>query len=152
MVLGTPRHFERKYKFLVEIDGFTSAKFQTCSALEGELATIEYSEGGTEYPTKEPGRVAYSDLTLERGATDDLDAYNWWTETIDAAANAGANSPDFKRNVDVVVIDRDASELKRWTLNSAWPKKFVAGEWDNEADEINIEQLVLAFEFFELVA
>lgn len=151
MVLGSPRHFERKYKFLVEIDGFQSAKFQNCSALEAELATIEYSEGGTEYPFKEPGRVSYTDLTLERGATDDLDAYNWWRETIDAAANKGSTSPNFKRNCDIVAIDRDGSELKRWTLNAAWPKKFMAGEWDNEADEINIEQLVLAYEFFELV-
>jgi phage tail-like protein len=151
MVLGQPRHYERRYKFLVEIDGYAVAKFKSCSALEAELATIEINEGGAEYPEKEPGRVSFSDVTLERGATDDLDSYNWFKETVNAAANAGAVSPSFKRNVDVVAIDRDNTELKRWACNSAWPKKFVAGDWDNDADEVTVEQLVLAFNFFELV-
>lgn len=149
-VLGESRHYERKYKFLVEIDGFVSAKFRSCSALEAEIAKIEIWEGGAEYAEKEPGRTTFSDVTLERGATNDLDTYNWFKETSNAAANSGAVSPEFKRNVDIVAIDRDGSELKRWQLDSAWPCKFVAGEWDNEADEVNTESLTLAFNFFEL--
>jgi hypothetical protein len=37
-------------------------------------------------------------------------------------------------------------------LSRAWPTKFVAGEWDNESDENVIEQVTLAYDFFELGA
>jgi hypothetical protein len=33
----------------------------------------------------------------------------------------------------------------------SWPVKFVAGDWDNEADENVIESVTLTYDFFELV-
>jgi len=51
----------------------------------------------------------------------------------------------------VVQLDRDGSELRRWTLYNAWPTKFNAGEWDNEADENVIEQVTLTFDYFDIV-
>lgn len=33
----------------------------------------------------------------------------------------------------------------------AWPVKFVAGGWDNEADGNVIESVTLSYDFFELV-
>ena len=52
---------------------------------------------------------------------------------------------------------RRRSAGSRWddapavSLSRAWPTKFVAGEWDNESDENVIEQVRLAYDFFELV-
>jgi phage tail-like protein len=57
----------------------------------------------------------------------------------------------YKRNLDIVQQDRDGTTLRRWSLTGAWPVKFVAGEWDNEADENVIESVTLTFDFFELV-
>jgi hypothetical protein len=47
--------------------------------------------------------------------------------------------------------DRDGTTLRRWSLSRTWPVKFVAGDWDNEADENVIESVTLTFDFFELV-
>ena len=44
----------------------------------------------------------------------------------------------------------DETVLRRWTLTRAWPVKFVAGDWDNDADEIVIESVTLTFDFFQL--
>ena len=80
--------------------------------------------------------------------------YGSWTNVeaslADAAANAGLNEPEFKRNLDIVQQDRDGSTLRRWSLTGAWPVKFVAGDWDNEADENVIESVTLTYDFFEL--
>ena len=57
----------------------------------------------------------------------------------------------YKRNLDVVQQDRDGTTLRRWSLSRAWPVKFVAGDWDNEADENVIESVTLTYDFFELV-
>jgi phage tail-like protein len=149
-VIGNPRTFHKKFKFIVEIDGVVSAGFQKCSELSVEVANVQYYEGGSLIPNKSPGRLTFADVTLERGATSDKDLFDWLTQVADAAANAGLNEPAFKRNLDIVQQDRDGSTLRRWSLNGAWPVKFVAGDWDNEADENVIETVTLTYDFFEL--
>jgi len=149
MVLGTPRTFHKKFKFLVEIDGVAYAGFQKCSELSAEIAKIEHSEGGTLSPDKSPGRVSFTDVTLERGATDDNDLWDWFKETADAVNNTGLVEPEFERNLDIIQQARDGSEIRRWNLYRAWPTKFTAGEWDNEADENVIENVTLTFKAFD---
>ena len=149
-VIGNPRTFHKKFKFIVEIDGVASAGFQKCSELSVEVANVQYYEGGSLIPNKSPGRLTFADVTLERGATSDKDLFDWLTQVADAAANAGLNEPEFKRNLDIVQQDRDGSTLRRWSLTGAWPVKFVAGDWDNEADENVIETVTLTYDFFEL--
>ncbi|HBQ18605.1 MAG TPA: phage tail protein, partial [Myxococcales bacterium] len=31
----------------------------------------------------------------------------------------------------------------------AWPVKFVAGEWDNDSDEVVIESVTLTYDWFD---
>lgn len=152
MAFGTPRVFDKKFKFLVEIDGVVSAKFQKCSELSAEIAKVEYHEGGAVIPDKSPGKVTVSDLTLERGACRDADLFTWFKQVIDITAQTGQIDPQFKRSLDIVQLDRDGSELRRWTVTGAWPTKFVAGAWDNEADENVIESVVLAIDTFDKTA
>lgn len=151
-VVGNPRTFHKKFKFIVEIDGVASAGFQSCSELSSEIAKIEYYEGGSLIPQKSPGRVSFADVTLDRGAvTEDSDLYDWYRETARADANAGDNEPLFKRTLDIVQLDRDGSELRRWRLQGAWIVNFVAAdEWNNDSDENVIESVTLTYDYFEL--
>lgn len=155
--IGTVRSFHKKFKFVVEIDGIAAnvtgggTGFQKCSELSVEVAKVEYSEGGSLIPDKSPGRLTYSDVTLERGSTNSQEMYDWFKSVADGASNVGLLDAQYKRQVDIVQQDRDGSTLRRWRLYNAWPMKFVAGDWDNEADENVIEQVVLTYDFFELV-
>src|SRR6476659_7691227 len=56
-VIGTPRTFHKKFKFIVEIDGVASAGFQKASELSVEVANVQYSEGGALIPNQSPGRL-----------------------------------------------------------------------------------------------
>lgn len=150
MVLGNPRTFHKKFKFVVEIDGFASAGFRKCSELAVEVANVQYYEGGALIPNKSPGRLSFTDVTLERGATSDLDMFRWLSDVAALASGLGLVEPQFKRNLDIVQQDRDGATLRRWQLTAAWPIKFVAGDWDNESDENVIESLTLTYDFFEL--
>ena len=136
-VLGTPRTFEKKFKFIIEIDGFTSSGWNKCSELSAELGVVSYREGGSLVPTKDPGLLNFTDVTLERGATTDRNAFEWFKEVADAANNGGSglNNPAFKRNLDIVQLDRDGSEVRRYRLQGAWPNKVVIGEWDKKQPE-----------------
>ncbi len=146
-VLGSPRSFFKRFSFVIEAE-LASAAFQKCSELSVEVTSVEYHEGGSLIPNKSPGRMKFADVTLERGATKDLDLFNWFSQVANAAANAGLVEPRFKRDVDLVQLDRDGSTLRRWTLSGAWPIKFVAGAWDNESDENVIESVTLTYDFF----
>lgn len=149
--VGAPRSFHKKFKFIVQVDNFGSFGFQKCSELSMEIAKVEYYEGGSLIPNKSPGRVTFSDVTLDRGATKDRDMYNWARQTTNVAANTGVVDDQYKRQIDIVQQDRDGKTLRRWRLKNAWPVKFNAGDWDNEADENVIEQITLTYDSFELI-
>jgi len=70
---------------------------------------------------------------------------------ISLERRASATLRGTKDPLDVVQQDRDGTTLRRWSLSRAWPVKFVAGDWDNEADENVIESVTLSYDFFELV-
>lgn len=150
-IIGNPRSFHKKFKFVFEIDDVGHAGFQKCSELSVEIAKVEYFEGGTLIPNKSPGRLTFSDVTLERGATQDHELFDWFGDVALTSSGLGLTDPYYKRNGDVVQQDRDGTTLRRWSLSQAWPTKFVAGEWDNESDENVIEQVTLTYDFFELV-
>ncbi len=149
-VIGKPLTLHKKHAFIVEIDGVKRASFAKCSELSFEIAKIQYFEGGALIANKSPGRVTFSDLTLERGATDDHDLYDWATEVIHAAAGIGFIDDVPKRDFDIVQQARDKSTVRRWSVFQNWPVKFVAGEWDNDADEVVIEQLTTTYDYFVL--
>jgi len=151
-VVGAPRVFEDRFKYRVEIDGVAHAGFNKCSALEAEIDKIEYREGGRLTPQKSPGLVNISDITLERGAvSSDSDLYDWFTQVVDLVANTGQIEDTFRRNFDIVVLDRDNNPIKRWRCTDAWPTKFTAGDWDNDASEHNIEMVVVTMNSFRRV-
>ena len=150
-VIGTPRTFHKKFKFIVEIDGVASAGFQKSSELSVEVANVQYFEGGSLIPNKSPGRLTFADVTLERGATQDRDLFDWLQDVAITSSGLGLTDVFYKRNLDIVQQDRDGTTLRRWSLSRAWPVKFVAGDWDNEADENVIESVTLTYDFFELI-
>ena len=100
-----------------------------------------------EFTGDTPGRP---DVTLERGATQDHDLFDWFQEIAITTSGLGLTGVSFKRNLDIVQQDRDGTTLRRWTLTRVWPVKFVAGDWDNEADENVIESVTLTYDFFAL--
>ena len=148
-IIGKPRSFHKKFKYVVEIDSVASSAFQKCSELSAEVAKVEYFEGGALIPNKSPGRLTFADVTLERGATVDEDLFKWFQDVAMLASGLGLVDPSYKRNLDIVQQDRDGTTLRRWTLSGAWPTKFVAGEWDNESDENVIESVTLTYDYFE---
>lgn len=150
-VFGQPRVFHKKFKFIFEIDGFNFFGFQKCSALEAEIAKIEYWEGGSLIANKDLGRITVPDLTIQRAACFDLDQWNWFVQCANMVSRTGQVSPTYKRGGDIVQQERDGSEVRRWTCAGLAPVKFTAGDWDNDADENVIESLVLMLDTWTLV-
>ncbi len=97
-IIGNPRSFHKRFKFVVEIDSVKHAGFQKCSELSVEIANVQYYEGGSLIPNKSPGRMTFPDVTLERGATQDRDLFDWFQQVANLASGLGLNDIDYKRN------------------------------------------------------
>jgi phage tail-like protein len=152
MSFGETRKLHEKWKFIVETTRFGFSAFQKCSELSVEAAKVEYFEGGANIPIKDAGRLTFSDVTLDRGSSNDFEFHKWFLDVVDASKDfggTGAVSPNYKAD-DVAIIqrDRDNSKLREWQLIGAWPMKYVAGDWDNTADEVVIEQATLTYDYF----
>ena len=99
------------------------------------MANVQYFEGGSLIPNKSPGRLTFADVTLERGATQDRDLFDWFQDVAITSSGLGLTDVNYKRNIDIVQQDRDGTTLRRWSLSRARPVKLVVGDWDNESDE-----------------
>lgn len=152
MPVGEPLDVLDRQRYIIEIDGVRRAGFQTASELVAEIATVEYREGGRQIPHKRPGKQTFPNLTLARGVTLDTDLYDWFNETANVSTGRALADGRYKRNLDVVMLDVDGSEAGRWTIYGAFPVRFKAGEWDADSDDPQVEEVELAYDYFEKTA
>jgi phage tail-like protein len=151
-VIGAPRTYLKKYKFVVEVDGVAYAGFQSVSELSSEFAEVTQWEGGGMIPNKSPGRRTFDDVTLSRGAVlGDSDLLFWHEQCGEAVDNAGEVETAYKRNLDICQMDLAGNVVRRWRVFNAWPKRFVAGDWDNDSDDNVVESVTLSYDYFKKV-
>ena len=163
-ISGPVVSYATKHKFYLEIDGVAEGKFVNCSEITSTSDVIEHREGGTSIAHKAAGLISFEDITLERGVkiNGNVDIYAWRLQCGDAAVSGvqgpgigtgvGLPSGQYKRNVDIVQMDTDATELFRWRLVGAWPSSYTASSYDNTASEVQIESVTLTYDYFVRVA
>lgn len=147
-VQGAPKNFLKRYKFLVECDRLGDAAFQKCSEIESDIEVNEYAEGGAIFNEKDAGRVKFTNVTMVRGQTvDDADMENWQLEAAAAGDDIGGVGDSYKTNMDVVCLQRDGSNGRRYRLFLAWPKRVKVGPWDNSNSEhvMNEAEIVMNY-------
>lgn len=150
-VIGAPRIFDLKYRFRVEIDGIGSARYKSCSELTATLGEALLWQGGAMTPIKETTRLTFADITLERGASRDIDLWTWFKQGADAAADRGLPSPATERHGSIVQYNRASVPVERHDFFRAKCKEYSGGDWDNDSDDFRMERVVLSIGFFERV-
>lgn len=132
----------KNFQFLVQIDGISQAGFSECSGIGSEIAVIEYREGGEARSTRKlPGRVSFHDITLKRGITNSRELYDWH--------RAGLQGPVDRRNAAIVLLDESGSEVVRWHVINAWPRKWEGPDLNAKGNDVAIETLILTCEGIE---
>lgn len=144
----------RNFKFRLEIAGFARAGFSKVSGFGETTEDIEYREGGeNETPHHLPGQTKFGDITLERGASRDEDFPLWRQQIFDVNKAEGFQPPndDFRKDVVIYLRDKEGRDVKQWTIRRAWPKEYKVGDLDANANEVEIESMVLANEGWEVL-
>jgi len=132
------------YNFSVELDGITRAVFRECSGLENSQNASEYREGTDKYASvrKYPGLVTHSDITLTRGITNDSNLWEWRERVMNGAAE--------RHDISITLSDDAGHPKVTWNLYDCWPRQWTGPSLNATADDLAVEQLVLAYERIEV--
>ena len=131
------------FKFHVEIGDIKEAAFSECSGLEMTTDVFEYQEGGlNEYVHKLPGRTKLSNVTLKRGFAASNELYNWYLEM---ERDLLAGKAITRRQVTIKLYSTaKQEESMSWTLNEAFPVKWVGPAFKAGEAAVAIETLEFA--------
>ena len=139
-VIGNPRSFHKKFKFIVEIDDIGHAGFQKCSELSVEVANVQYFEGGSLIPNKSPGRLTFADVTLERGATQDRDLFDWFQDVaITSSDPKKAFFVDFGEALNPPSVVFSGQVIGRIGLATAKPAEFIILKFSQDTRALETE-------------
>ncbi len=131
------------FKFHVELGGITQAAFSDCSGLEMSTKVEEYREGGlNEYVHKIPGRTEYTNVTLKRGFATSNEIFKWYKE-MESALLEGKRF-DFQQVTIILRSSAAQNELVRWTLDKAFPVKWVGPTFKTDEAAVAVETLEFA--------
>jgi phage tail-like protein len=133
----------KNFPFRVEIDGLVASGFSEVSGLSAEAQVIEYREGADMTSTRKlPGLIKYPNVTLKRGITDSRELFDWWKAVVNGKVQ--------RRNVAIILLDDDRTEVLRWALYEAWIAKIEFGDLQAKGNDVAIESIELAHERLEL--
>lgn len=131
--------------FMFEAAGKMTGFFTKCSGLSSENSVIEekrMADGFKEIIHKQPGRLKWGELKLERGITDNMDMWAWRKEvTTGKVATA-------RTNCSLILFTHDGTEAARWNIVNAWPSKVEGPSFKSDDDKVGIESVTLVFETF----
>ena len=133
------------YNFQVIVTGVSndgkavSGSFSEVSGLEQELPPILYRNGSEDITQRKiPGLKKFTDITLKRGITGDIDFWKWIVN--------GLNGQVQRTSGAIVLLDENRQEVMRWKFDRAWPIKFTGPTLHAGNNEIAMETLVICTE------
>jgi phage tail-like protein len=131
------------FKFHVEIGKITDAAFSECNGLEMSTEVKEYAEGGeNQFVHKFPGRTKVSNVTLKHGLTTSNDLYNWF-KRMEECLRTGKKF-DYQQVTITLYSTVEQGTKARWTLDKAFPVKWVGPSFKSDEAAVAIESLELA--------
>jgi len=134
------------FNFAVEIrrDGaakpLVNAAFSDCDGLEMSMEVKTIREGGANNrQIRLNGAVAYGQLTLKRGMTDNFELWKWFEDSM--------TDPRLRASANVVLFAADGStERARFELSRCVPIKLKAPAMSAKDGQIAVEELQVAYE------
>ena len=145
-----PENAARPYPFMAfnfaveimragEAKPLVGAAFADCDGLDMSVDIKTIKEGGAaDRLVRVAGHVAYANLTLKRGMTENFDLWTWMRDSI--------ADPRLRADAEVVMLGADGSERARFILSRCLPVKLKAPALSAMGNAIAIEELQLAYE------
>lgn len=141
---------QTSFYFGVYVSGLAGvdAAFQEVSGLSKELGTEDVVCGGeNRFKYRLPTTTTFKNLVLKRGVTPtDSLLLSWVKDTLDD----GLANPISPKDIQVMLFDANGVPSIMWTFTSAYPVKWSAKDLNSQGNEIFIETLEFAYQYFEI--
>ncbi len=123
------------------------ASFQEVTGIKAEFGVEEVAEGGeNRFVHRLPLPARYSNLVLKRGVvTKDSVLAEWFGQTVGSSMSL----PIITQNLLVTLLKPDGLPAMAWMFVNAWPVRWEVGALDSQRNEILVETLELAYNYFE---
>ena len=135
------------FHFDVKISGITEEDECSFSDVSGLNVTFELetvNEGGVnEFVHKLPKRAKYENLVLKRGILKNSSLIADW---INKAVREFTFSP---KQIDIMLLDENNLPTVSWSLVNAYPVAIKISEFKAKGNDIVVETLELAYNYFE---
>jgi len=121
----------------------TNMVFRECTGLGSETEVVEYKGSKKEdYHTIQavPGRLKWQKISLKRGITGAMDAWNW-RKMIEEGQVEKARA-----NGSIVMVNQEGREVARWNFSRAWPSKISGPSFNSGTNEVGVEELEIVHE------
>ena len=131
------------FKFGLEISGKLTGFFTSVGGIGSESEVVEHkivSEKSETIIQKLPGRLNWTEVTLKRGVTSNIDIWNWRKLVVDGKV------ADARTNCSIIAYDQTQKEIARWNFENAWPSKVVGPELDSSSTNYMIEDVTIVHE------
>lgn len=132
------------YNFAVELEGITRMGFKGASGLDSTTTANKYREGtDSSLGQREiPGLVSYSNISLNRGITNDRALWDWRESVMKGDL--------VRRTISIILRNDKGEEQIRWNIKNAWPTKWSGPSFDATSDAVAVETFELAHEGIEV--
>ncbi|ANE56763.1 MULTISPECIES: phage tail protein [Methylomonas] len=134
----------RNYNFILDWGGQNGAYFTEIDGLSIDVETIDYREGGAAPAVRKlEGRVAYGNVILRWGVSDNKDVWNWLMQSMRGKAD--------RREISIILLKPygQSEEATRWNLHNAWPCKWKGARLESLGQGVAIQTLEIAHEGLE---
>jgi phage tail-like protein len=130
----------RVSNFILHIEKVNTGSFSEVSGLSTDGEAIEYREG-TDIPLnvrKLIGLRKYSNITLKRGYTPNMELWNWYTHIQNG-------TPD-RRDGTITLLDEERKPVLRWHFERGWINKIEGPGLKASGNDVAIESVEIVHE------
>lgn len=131
------------FKFAIEVGGKVGGYFSEVNGIGSEHDIIEHkcvNDKGQEITQLIPGRLKWTEITLKRGITQNLEMWEW-REQVELGQMDQARA-----NCSIIMFDRESKPAARWDFERAWPKKVTGPNVKADSNDFGIEEMVIVHE------
>jgi phage tail-like protein len=143
-------HFRVSFSGVSGMDSDEQQRFQDVSGLSFEIETEAFTEGGeNRFEYKFPKRVKYPNLVLKRGMITNKVLINWIKDAMNGFFWASP-IPFFQPADIMITLMDDAGEPTAvWNVLQAYPVKWSMSDLNANGNNVVVETIELAYQYFE---
>ena len=132
------------FKFGLEIEGKLAGYFTNVGGIGSESEVVEHkvvnSETGETIIQKIKVRLTWTEVTLKRGVTSNIDVWQWRQQVVEGKVE------DARTNCSIIAYNQANEPIARWNFTSAWPSKVTGPDLNSGSAEYMVEEMVIVHE------